>query len=248
MTPSSRNQPQAVPSPGVHPSPATFRNSGTTTTWSRFRSLAEIKERFGIGALLRHLAHRLINVVIAYDCYYIMVIDRDRYVPFASADADRIGLRIATRAELETLGADPEWMIDDVKLTAHDAGDVCLLSLLDGRPAGYTFVHAQGCPEFHPGLRISIPPDYTYNYAAWTNPAARGFGLTSYRDNAIMNQPQWRNRKGTMGYVRSTNFASLAAVAKSSARYAGRMHLFGRGPSVRVLVSRRLRKIGIRRL
>lgn len=142
---------------------------------------------------------------------------------------------------------DPRWDISDERMRYFRTGDVCLLSYVDDRLAGYTWVHAQGRPELIPNLVIAVPGDYLYNYAGLTLPEFRGAGLQPYRHHAVLNQAQWKDRKGLLGYVRYTNMASRKGQEKSGYRRIGSMWLLGSRRHFAVYFSRSLKAMGIRR-
>lgn len=210
--------------------------------WQR---IAELRQRFGWSAVLLFLVHAAINRVMFFDWLDIIVLDRDTLRPMPSAQAARFTARIATRDELAAMRSDPQWEINDEKLRNFDAGDNCVLSLLDGQLAGYTWVHTRGQPELMPGLRLGLPPNFLYNYAGLTASAHRGAGLQSMRHHSVLNQPDWRDRDALLGYVRHVNFASRKGQSKSGYRKVGSIWLLGHQRWYATWLSPSVRRLGI---
>lgn len=211
------------------------------------RSLADVYRRFGVTAAARFLWTGLLNIVFFYDCLHIIVLERSALKPLPAQGERNISSRLATLADLERLDADPGWEIGADKLALLRGGDSCILSLVDGEVAGYTWAHTRGRPELIPGLVLSLPDDLLYNYAGFTHPRFRGVGLQPYRHHAVLEQTAWGQRRALLGYVRATNFASQHGQAKSGYRQIGRIWLFGTRRHFLALFSRRLRELGIGR-
>jgi GNAT superfamily N-acetyltransferase len=132
----------------------------------------------------------------------------------------------ATLAELRRRG---DWAIDEVKLAHWREGDLCLLSLVDGQPAGYTWVHERGCPQILPGLRLRLPPGMLYNFAGYTHPGFRGLGLQGLRHRAVLEHPRWASADALLGWVKTTNHASRRGQARSGYVDIGRVVALGTG-------------------
>jgi GNAT superfamily N-acetyltransferase len=152
---------------------------------------------------------------------------------------------LAGEAALLALQAQEDWGIDAVKLAALRAGDQCLLSLVDDRPAGYTWVHSRGLPEILPGLWLRLPQGWLYNFAAYTHPAFRGSGLQSWRHAAVLQHPAWQGCAGLVGWVRATNHASRRGQRKSGYVPAGWIVRVGLGPWQVTLSSSSLARRGL---
>ncbi len=211
-------------------------------------TLAELRARYGTAAMLQHVVHRVLNALMFVECMNIIVLDRARLRPLDAALAARLHSRLATRADLEAMRADPELGINATKLGNFDAGDTCLLSYADGQLAGYTWAHTLGRPELIPGLVIAVPDSFVYNYAALTLPQFRGLGLQPYRHHQLLDSGLWQDKRGLLGYVFQTNFASRHGQAKSGYRRIGSIWLFGTRRRFLAWFSPALRRLGIRRL
>lgn len=192
--------------------------------------MQETQRRFGWAAMLLFLLHTLVNRLVFFEWLELIVLDRRSLRPVPAEHAARFEARIASRDDLLALAADPQWEIGEDKLRNAEAGDLCVLSLLDGQLAGYTWVHARGLPDLLPGLRLQLPQTLLYNYAGLTAPAFRGAGLQSLRHQSVLTQPQWAHRDGLVGYVRRTNFASRNGQRKSGYRRVGAIWLLGLRP------------------
>jgi hypothetical protein len=204
--------------------------------------------RYGWVAAVKLAFESLLNTVIFFDCLHIIVLERSALKPLKADALQRFSSKIATMEELEQLGRDPRWEIDKVKLGFASMGDTCILSFVDGKPAGYTWAHTLGRPELIPGLTISVPPTFIYNFAALTLPEFRGVGLQPYRHHSVLGQERWKDRGALLGYVRATNFASQSGQAKSGYHPIGKIWLLGTRKRFVALFSRSLRDLGIGRI
>lgn len=204
--------------------------------------------RFGWVAAVKYVLESMINLFMFFDCLHIIVLERVALKPLDPAAGRRFDSRVATEAELLAMSADPRWEIDETKLRFARTGDTCILSLVDGKPAGYTWAHTIGRPELIPGLTLSIPREYVYNYAALTLPEFRGVGLQPYRHHSVLNNEMWLDRRALLGYVKATNFASRNGQAKSGYRKIGTVWLFGSRKRFFAVFSKRLKELGIQRL
>jgi hypothetical protein len=210
--------------------------------------IARIRERHGLGAAIQFIAHWLVNRVLFFDWLHIIALERDSVRPFDSKLSRHVRSRFANRTDLLAMQATPELDIDDAKLELFDRGDECLLSYVDDRLAGYTWIHPQGEPELIPGLVISIPHDYLYNYSGLTVPEHRGLGLQPYRHHLVLDSNRWGVRRGLIGFVLHTNFASRAGQGKSGYRNIGSIWVVGSRNHFLAVFSRSLRRRAIRRI
>jgi len=211
------------------------------------RLLLETRERFGWRAMFKLLLVRTLNLVCYFEPLHIIALDRGALKPL-DADASRFSSRVAGEAELLELQAKGDWQVDEVKLGFHRDGDSCVLSFVDGRTAGYTWVHTDGRPEIMPGLRLAVPANFLYNYAGFTHPDFRGGGLQSYRHRSVLDNERWTDRRALLGYVLATNFASQRGQDKSGYRRIGTVWLVGTRKHFAALFSKSLRDIGIGRI
>jgi hypothetical protein len=129
-----------------------------------------------------------------------------------------------------------------------EQGDTCLLSYVDDALAGYTWAHSAGCPELVPGLRISVPHEYLYNFAAFTLSDYRGCGLQSFRHHELLNGDRWRDKKGLLGFVLHTNYSSRRGQGKSGYQKIGSIWLIGGKTHFIASIGRSLRSMGVKRI
>lgn len=208
-----------------------------------------IRNRFGTGAAVHELLRKLVNKLAYVECFHIVALERERLQRPAADAHGRFSSFVATRAQLESMREQPQWRINDVLMRNHAAGDACIVSCVDGAAAGYTWVHADGHPELLPGLAISVPHGWIYNYAGLTLPEFRGAGLQAWRHHAVLGDPRWSDCLGMIGYVRAANFESRHGQAKSGYRRVGSIWLIGRrSERYWAFVSPSLRRRGIRRI
>ena len=211
--------------------------------------------RHGLWAACQVGFEQLLNGLMFFERLHIIEMQR----PSAPGPAETVaGPPSARPAAPNTLVADEPtlrrlqqeggWGIDDTKLALLRAGDTCLLSLVDGRGAGYTWVHTRGCPEILPGLRLQLPEGTLYNFAGFTHPDFRGAGLQSYRHRAVWDQPAWAHLGRMLGYVKATNFASRQGQGRSGYRKLGSLVLMGSSERLVAWASPALRRAGVRRL
>jgi hypothetical protein len=211
-------------------------------------AVGDMRARFGTGASVQHALYRLLNLVMFFEWFNIIVLDRDHVRPLDPALTARFSSRLATVADLEAMQANLRLDIRSVSFEHLRAGDSCLLSYVDGKLAGYTWAHTLGRPELTPGLVISVPAQLLYNYAGLTLPEFRGLGLQPYRHHQLLNSGLWQDKRGLLGFVMHTNFASRHGQAKSGYRTIGSIWAFGSHRHFVTLFSGSLRRLGIRRL
>ena len=215
---------------------------------SSWQYLSTFGARFGSVAAMQYALYTLVNKVLFFECFHVIMLDRDRLRPLEPTPGIKLSYRLATVQALESMRREPRWDISDERMRYFQAGDCCVLSSVDGHLAGYTWVHRNGRPELIANLVISIPADYLYNYAGLTLPEFRGAGLQPYRHHVVLNHEPWRERKGLIGYVRYTNKASQKGQDKSGYRRIGTIWLMGSRQRFWALFSRTLRDLGIGRL
>ena len=94
---------------------------------SGLANLRDLRSRYGTFALLQHIAHRALNTFMFFECMNIIVLERERLRPLDAALAAKLRSRLATRADLEAMRAQPELGINATKLANFDAGDATIL-------------------------------------------------------------------------------------------------------------------------
>lgn len=217
-------------------------------TKSILHAITELRSRFGTGKTVKHALFRLVNRFMYFDCLHIIVLNRENLRTLDLEHTHRLHTKIATLADLKEMERQGCWEIQQKKLEFFQQGDTCLLSYVDDNLAGYTWVHTNGCPELVPGLRLRVPYSYVYNFAAFTLPEYRGYGLQSFRHHEILNRPHWRDKKGLLGFVIHTNYKSQRGQNKSGYTRIGDVWLIGRKSNFYTLISKHLRDMGIRRI
>lgn len=204
--------------------------------------------RVGYARAVEASLYEVVNKYVCLRRLDIIQLTRDRLEPLELTKRARLTSRVATERELLSMRAEAKWKIDDELVEDFRAGDRCIVSYVDDKPAGYTWVHTRGRPRVFPGLRITIPPAYLYNFAGFTLPEFRGYGLQAYRHHAVLNQPEWRERKGMIGFVQAINWSSQRGQSKSGYRTMGSIALVGTSSRFAVHISSELTKFGIRRI
>ena len=204
--------------------------------------------RIGYGRALERSLYYTANKFVSLRRLEIIHLTRDRLAPLDPTKHAGVSSRLATEQELLAMQADGTWNIDDEAIGRFRTGDSCLLSFVDGRRAGYTWVHTSGRPRLMPGVRISIPEHYVYNFHGFTLPEFRGYGLQPYRHHQILSRPEWRDRKGMIGYVHCVNWSSRRGQSKSGYQPLGSIALVGTLDRFAVLLSSELKQLGIRRI
>lgn len=216
-----------------------------------WHAIAKVKDeaaRVGYGRAIERSLYDTANRYVSLRRLEIIHLTRDHLPPRRSEDHAHISSHLATEQELLDMQAEGTWDITAELLALFRAGDRCLLSFVRGRRAGYTWVHTAGRPRLLPGLRISIPDDYAYNFAGFTLPEFRGCGLQGYRHHELLGRPEWGDKKGLIGFVQCINWSSRRGQAKSGYRPLGAISLIGTRNRFTALFSRELTQLGIRRL
>ena len=203
--------------------------------------------RVGLPRAVERSVYLGVNRYVTARRLDVIHLTREHLAPSEPA-ATKIKSRLATEDDLQRMRSEGRWDVGEELLAAHRAGDRCLLSYIDGKLAGYTWVHAAGTPHLFEGLRLRIPDEYLYNYAGFTHPEFRGHGLQAYRHHEILRRPEWRDRKGLLGYVQCVNWSSRRGQTKSGYRPLGWLGLVGTRSRFAVFVSRELEQLGIRRI
>jgi len=218
-------------------------------TMSYLHACKEHYGHFGFGRTVLHALERLINRVVWAECYYMVVLDRERTRERGAASPNKMSVRVASRDELLAMRNEGTWPIDDFLLEQAEEGDLCFLSFCGGELAGYVWAHVDGQPLLFPNLRLRLPDDYVYNYAGFTLPKFRGLGLQSVRHHALLDDERWRkNVLGLIAFVSCTNWASIRGQTKSGYRRIGRLWLFGVKNHFVTFRSRAVRKFGAARI
>ncbi len=215
---------------------------------STLKALEELRSRFGAAKTLQHAVFRLVNRFFYFDCLHIIVLDRDNLKSLDPAKTHRLSTKIATLEDLKEMEKQGCWRIHQRKIEYFNQGDTCLLSYVDNKLAGYTWAHANGCPELVSGLRVRVPHEYLYNFAGFTLPDYRGYGLQSFRHHELLNHHRWRNRKGLLGFVIHTNYSSKRGQGKSGYKRVGNIWLIGRKSNFYALIGKNLRSMGMKRI
>ena len=215
---------------------------------SILRVLKEFRSRFGALKTLRHAVFRLVNKLFYFDCLHIIVLNRENLKSLDPVKTHMFSVRIATLEDLKGMEKQGCWHIHQRKIGYFNQGDTCLLSYIDNKLAGYTWAHENGCPELVSGLRLSVPNEYLYNFAGFTLPGYRGYGLQSFRHHELLNHPQWRNRKGLLGFVIHTNYSSKRGQEKGGYKRIGNIYIIGSKSHFYAFIEKNLRNMGIRRI
>ncbi len=204
--------------------------------------------RVGYGPAITHMLYYAANKLLNLRRLEIIYLTREHLIALDPAKYGKHSSRLATKEELLQMQAEGKWDITDELIEGFHNGDSCVLSSVDGKLAGYTWVHVGGRPKLTQGLRITVPSDYIYNFAGYTLHEFRGFGLQPYRHNVIMNHPEWKDKKGMIGFVECTNWGSKRGQSKSGYQKLGYLTLVGSRNRFFVFVSSAVKEIGIRRL
>ena len=109
-------------------------------------------------------------------------------------------------------------------------------------------MHLKGEPLIEGDLKIQIPADYIYGYASFTLPRFRGKRLMLYRRDALLNNPQWQEKRGLFAYVKATNWSSQRGQDKSNYQTIGTIWLIRLKKKYYLWLSHRLKAFGVKRL
>ncbi len=225
------------------------------------KTVASTWRRHGAWAACQVGLEQLVNGWMFFEWLHVIELRRPAqpvHLPARSAhprpaadgplQPDGLTTRIADEPALRALQREGGWGIDDTKLALMRAGDTCILSLVGGRTAGYTWVHTKGRPEIRPGLRLQLPDGALYNFAGFTHPVFRGSGLQSRRHEAVWAQPCWAHWPTMLGYVKATNFDSRRGQSRSGYFKIGSVLMLGSQRRFLALLSPSLRRRGLRRV
>ncbi|MHC4357163.1 MAG: hypothetical protein ACYTE3_31055 [Planctomycetota bacterium] len=225
-----------------------FKREITAGAESKLRALEELRSRFGTAKTLQHAAFRLVNRFFHFDCLHVMVLNRENLKPFDPARTSRLSTKIATLEELKEMERQGCWGLPEKAVEYFDRGDTCLLSYVDNNLAGYTWALKSGSPTLVPGLTLSVPREYLYNFCDFTHPDFRGRGLQSFRHHALLNHHLWRDKKGLLDYLVHTNHSSRIGHYKSGYRRLAKIYILGVGSRVYARLGKSLQGMGIKRI
>jgi hypothetical protein len=181
----------------------------------------------------------------------IVVLERKELKALPSPPNVTLSARPAALADLEAMREEGCWDIRPRNMESFHAGDVCVLSFVNDELAGYTWIHTEGRPTLYhmteTGMTITVPEEYLYNYDGFTHPRFRGLGLQGFRHRAALTHPEWRERRGLLGYVDHVNFSSRRGQRRSGYRRIGTLTLVGTENHYRAFFSEELEAVGIGR-
>lgn len=213
-----------------------------------FTNFRTESKNIGHAKALINFGYLAANKIVDIRRFEIIVLKRENLLPIDPQKYLNFNSRLAHFEDLKDMEAEGKWQITEELKEAFKNGDNCLLSFIDEKLAGYTWVHTAGHPLLISGLRISVPKNYGYNYAGFTLPEFRGSGLQPYRHHEILNRPEWTDKTGMIGYVDTTNWSSKKGQAKSGYQRLGDLVIIGSDSNLKVVVSNELKQMGIIRL
>ena len=208
----------------------------------------KVANRDGYGAALMNLAYYLANKIICIRRLEVIYLKRENLISLDKQKYTQHSYRLATNEDLEKMRSENRWIISNELIAGFKSGDVCILSLVNQKVAGYTWIHTAGHPQFFPGLKVKVPADYAYNFAGYTLPEYRGYGLQPFRHHVTLNYVENLGKKGMIGFVEVNNFSSKKGQIKSGYQLLGTITTFGSHAHFITLFSNELKKFGIRRI
>lgn len=200
-----------------------------------------------ICAFVDHV-QRFLNKFFRFQRINIIVLDRTNLKKLDPEQINNFSTRFATLEDLRQLQKEQKWDITTTKIQNFHDGDFCLLSYIGGVLAGYSWAHVAGQPELFPGLTVSIPEQYVYNYAGFTSPDYRGHGLQGYRHYELLNKIIYRDKQGLLGYVDARNWSSRKGQTKSGYKKVGTIWIIGGDTHFLTFFSNNLKETGIKRI
>jgi hypothetical protein len=218
------------------------------TTSGLVQNIKSEATRVGYGRALQRSFHSIAKKYVQLRHLELIYLTREFLPPLDPGRFASHSSRIATENDLFTMREQGEWNITDELMAGFLTGDKCLLSFVDNNLGGYTWVHSGGRPEIVPGLRIRIPDDYIYNFAAFTHPSFRGMGLQSFRHHEILARTEWSSRTGMIGYVERTNWSSKKGQSKSGYQSLDHLTLLGYGERLFARFPEAIENFGIQRI
>jgi hypothetical protein len=215
---------------------------------SRWKAVCELRSRFGIVRTLQHVAFRLINKIICFNCLHIIVLNRENLKPLDPNKTSRLSTKIATLEDLKEMVNQGCWDLPPKTFEYFNRGDSCLLSYIDNKLAGYTWVLGDKCHAVMEDIKLSMPNGYLYNWAGFTLPEYRGYGLQSFRHHELLNHPRWRDKKGLVGYVNQTNYRSKRGQVKGGYERVGKVYIVGWKSNFHAFIGKNLLNMGFKRI
>jgi len=140
--------------------------------------------------------------------------------------------KVLTDAEVKAYSRDnpaldmPPMMVAE----ALARGDYCVGTIVDGELVSYAWRSFTGAPDSDK-MWISVGPNSSYNYKAFTLPEFRGKHLAERRKYCGNEQLRQRGIYSKQSAIASTNYSSLAGTKRGDSRHIGyvaHFQLFGR--------------------
>lgn len=215
---------------------------------SIYKNIKDETGRVGYRRAITRLVYYVLNSLIHFRHLNVIYLQREHLLLLDQKKYLDITSRFAVEDDLLNMMAEGTWEMTDALYEGFKNGDRCLLSFVKDELAGYTWIHTAGTPEIFPGFKIKIPENYIYNFAGFTLPRFRGYGLQPYRHHEILNRPEWQDKTGMIGYVDATNWSSKQGQSKSGYQFLGSIRLVGTQKWFGVFFSVELKKFGIGRI
>ena len=185
--------------------------------------VASTARSFGVPAALHELQQRALARATGFGIL-VCLAGEPQYVDPVAGEAGGLRARLTRREEMLAHARAEYDMTPAFVENAFDRNDECLAVWDGDRLASFTW-HSSQSTAFSDDLMVRFDPAWIYMYKAFTHPDYRGRRLNGLVSRLAVRRYAERGRRGVVGHIRSTNFPSLRAYARSGYRPFGRIYL-----------------------
>jgi hypothetical protein len=209
--------------------PERHTRGGSMDTQKAVGYLRDHAHRYGIGATLHELQHRLINKVAHFEVIKGMTVrTRDVKDP-GLFEAPGFEGRFVDEERLRECAQDSaNQMTPEFLRTAMARGDRCYALFDGGTLASYGWYSDLPC-ALDEHFVLHFDPAWTYMYKGYTMPAYRGKRLHAVGMCRALRALTEEGQEGLISCVASNNFASLQSVTRMGYKIFGDVYMLRAG-------------------
>lgn len=186
-------------------------------------------QRHGLGPTLHHAVYRAANYVTQVAAWDTMVLTPDVLDESLLRHEGRVHGRMVEAAAMRPYVADPANLLTDAFIDEAIARrDQCYVLFEGDELANYGWysTHPVRLTEIRGEPTLHFDPSYAYMYHTFTRPEHRGRRLNAVGIAAALEGWVDAGFSGLLGYVVSSNYASLKSLARLGFQTFGHLILF----------------------
>lgn len=199
---------------------------------AKLKKGAEIARRFGIRALLAYALYRSLEVFVNVTTFVGIRLEETTLAPEYVDLPAGVRFRHGAPSELEAIVQDPDMdTTPDFARGAVRRGDSWYILVDEGKIVSSLWCSSLRT-EVVPGLDACFNRDWTYTLKGYTPVACRGRRLAGTLHGLVLRDVRGDGRRGLLGIVDITNFASLRSLQRVGYRQCALFHVLRTGRSV----------------